>query len=80
MRLRDQFLAGGDGGGVAVERQNFAAAFENRARVAAGAKSAVDECLAGRDVERVKHFGEQHGNVARVAHGEAFVERKGMKT
>ncbi len=62
--------AAGDGVGVAVEREDGAAAVEQRRRVAAAAEGAVEDPRARPRRQMLQHLVEQDGDVA--AHGTPF--------
>ncbi len=63
-RRRDEILARGDGGRIAIEGDDARAALDERAGITAGPESAVEIDAAGANPQRVQRLGAQHGNVA----------------
>jgi len=52
---------------IAVERDDAAAAFDDRARVAAGAEGRIDVGAARADGERSERLGKQNGDLRRLS-------------
>ena len=60
----DERRPAGDRRGIAVDRNDARAGFEQRARISAGAEGAVDGDAAGTRRQRAEGLSEEHGNMA----------------